>query len=193
MASIFLLLTEKLTDTTNGDPAEQALLTHSVAVKAGSWAVQAEKCSQSSSWSSVPVTTTRASPALKNAAFCPHLLLGAWLVFMALLWFCHTRVVAYQDVAGKPGIRITLAHSHFPQKLSLHPVLLLSRTALSVPFLLRTAASRFMASLCEVLDSIKTPRTSNLQEPAKKKENVESGMNHEFSNISISICHSSLT
>lgn len=81
---------------------------------------------------------------------------------------------------------MTLAHSHFPHELSLHPILLLSWTALSVPFLPGTAASRFMASLCEVLDSIKTPRTSNLQEPAKK-ENVESGMNHEFSNISISI------
>lgn len=106
------------------DPAEQGLLIHSVAEEAGSWAVQAEKCSHSSSWSSASVTTTS-----------PHLLPGASLVFMALLWFCLTRVVAYQDVARKPGIWMTLAHSHFPPKLSLHLILLLSHTALSVPFL----------------------------------------------------------
>lgn len=106
----------------------QGLLIHSVAEKAGSWAVQAEKCSHSSSWSSASVTTARAFPALKNSAFRPHLLPGAWLVFMFLLWFCLTRVVACQDVAGKPGIWMTLAHSYFPHKLSLHLFLLLSLT-----------------------------------------------------------------
>lgn len=120
---------------THGDPAEQGLLIHSIAEKAGSWAMQTEKCFHSSSRSSASVTTARASPALKNSAFHPHLLPGAWLVFMALLWFCRSRVVAYQVTAGKLGIWMTPAHSHFPHKLSLHLILLLSCTALSVPSL----------------------------------------------------------
>lgn len=140
------------------------------------------------SWMVFPFALWTSSVSINtNEGFFWSLQVQVWsrpsqLVSVVALQFCHARAVAYQHVVGKPP------YLHFLDKLDLHfNLFLLGASIICASLIRRQLLLVSWHPSARWLGSVKAPRTSNPQESGKKEENVESRVNHEFSNISISI------